>query len=103
VINRELVDGLASHGEGVGVVQLLIENQPDEPPPASLCAAWKDDLQARFTVLVDTRQEHLAPFFGTAVGTLPLHLVVTRDGIIRLSKLGPIPSDIKAVVEGWLP
>ena len=65
--------------------------------------AWRDDLQARFVVVVDTRQEHLAPFFGTAVGTLPLHLVVTRDGIVRYKKLGAIPTDVKAVVEGWLP
>lgn len=103
VINRELVDGLASRGEAVGVVQILVENQPDEPPPASLCAAWQGDLGARYTVLVDTRQEHLEPLFGGAVGTLPLHLVVTRDGVIRYRKLGAIPTDVKALVEGWLP
>jgi len=103
IINRELVDGLASRGDAVGVVQVLIENQPDEAPPQSLCAAWRDDLDARFAVLVDTRQEHLAPLFGTAVGTLPLHLVVTGDGVVRYKKLGAIPTDIKAVVEGWLP
>lgn len=103
IINRELVDGLASRGAAVGVLQILVENQPDEAPPQSLCAAWRDDLQARFVVMVDTRQEHLAPLFGTAVGTLPLHLVVTRDGIVRYKKLGAIPTDVKAVVEGWLP
>jgi len=103
VINRELVDGLASRGDAVGVLQILIENQPDEPPPQALCAAWRDDLSARYVVLVDTAQENLAPFFGSAVGTLPLHLVVTRDGIVRYKKLGAIPTDIKALVEGWLP
>jgi len=103
VINRELVDGLAERGDAVGVVQILIENQPDEAPPQSLCADWRDDLEARYTVLVDTRQENLAPFFGGAVGTLPLHLIVTRDGVVRLKKLGAIPTDIKALVEGWLP
>jgi|GEM_PF-1245112 len=103
VINRELVDGLASRGDAVGVLQLLVENQPDEPPPQSLCAAWRDDLQARYVVMVDTRQEHLAPLFGSAVGTLPLHLVVTRDGVVRYKKLGALPTDVKALVEGWLP
>lgn len=102
IINRELVDGFADRG-GVGVLQILIENQPEEPPPQSLCAAWRDDLQARFTVLIDTRQEHLQPMFGGAVGTLPLHLVVTRDGIVRFKKLGALPADIQAVVAGWLP
>lgn len=103
VINRELVDGLSERGDDVGVVQILIENQPDEAPPQSLCADWRDDLQARYAVLVDTRQENLAPFFGGAVGTLPLHLIVTGDGVVRLKKLGAIPTDIQALVEGWLP
>lgn len=103
IINRELVDGLASRGDAVGVVQILVENLPDEPPPASLCAAWRDDLEARFAVLVDTRQEHLEPLFGGTIGTLPLHLVVTGDGIVRYRKLGAIPTDVKALVEGWLP
>jgi hypothetical protein len=101
VINRELVDGLAD--EDVGVIQILVENQPDEPPPEALCAAWRDDLSARYTVWVDTRQEHLEPFFAGAIGTLPLHLVVTGDGVIRMKKLGAIPDDIQAIVEGWLP
>lgn len=103
IINRELVDGLASRGDAVGVVQILVENLPDEPPPASLCAAWRDDLEARYAVLVDTRQEHLEPLFGGTVGTLPLHLVVTGDGVVRYRKLGAIPTDVKALVEGWLP
>lgn len=103
VINRELVDGLASRGDTVGVAQILIEAQPDEAPPASLCADWRDTLGARFVVLVDTRQEHLAPFFGGGIGTLPLHLVVTGDGVVRFKTLGALPTDIKATVEGWLP
>lgn len=101
VINRELVDGLADRN--IGVVQILVENQPDQPPPQSLCAAWRDDLSARYTVWVDTEQVHLEPFFGGAIGTLPLHLVVTGNGVIRMKKLGAIPTDIRAIVEGWLP
>jgi len=101
LINRELVDGLA--GQSVGVVQILVENQPDQPPPQALCAAWRDDLSARYTVWVDTEQVHLEPFFAGAIGTLPLHLVVTRDGTVRMKKLGAVPSDIKAIVLGWLP
>lgn len=101
VINRELVDGLAA--EDVGVVQILVENQPDQAPPQALCAAWRDDLSARFAVWVDVEQVHLEPFFGGAIATLPLHLVVTGDGTIRMKKLGAIPTDIKAVVEAWLP
>ncbi|MFO0745709.1 MAG: redoxin family protein [Myxococcota bacterium] len=101
VINAQLVDGLAD--EDVGVIQILIEGAAGDPPPLSLCAGWQSDLGARYTVLVDTRQENLAPFFGTAIGTLPLHLVVTQDGMIRFKKLGAIPSDIQAIVAGWLP
>ena len=101
-INRELVDGFAGP-DNVARVQILVEAQPEEAPPQSLCAAWRDDLEARYTVLVDTRQAHLEPFFGGAVGTLPLHLIVTKDGTIVMKKLGPIPEDIHAQVEGWLP
>jgi len=101
IINRELVDGTA--GRNVGIVQILIERQPGEPPPSSLCAAWRDQLQARYEIWVDPRQVHLAPVFGGAVGTLPLHMVVTPDGIVRFWKLGALPVDIRALVEGWLP
>jgi cytochrome c biogenesis protein CcmG/thiol:disulfide interchange protein DsbE len=100
-INAKLVDGFAR--ESVGVVQLLIEGQPGEAPAESLCAAWQDELEARFTVLVDVDQTHLADFFGGAVATLPLHFVVTRDGTIRYRKLGELPGDIDAIVRGWLP
>jgi hypothetical protein len=41
--------------------------------------------------------------FGGAVGTLPLHLVVTGDGLVRYKKLGALPADVRALVEGWLP
>jgi hypothetical protein len=101
VINRELVDGLA--GESVGLVQILVEADPGVAPPAALCAAWKNDLGARYEVFVDTAQNHLGPVFGGSASTLPLHIITTKDGVIRLRKSGAIPDDIKAVVEGWLP
>jgi cytochrome c biogenesis protein CcmG/thiol:disulfide interchange protein DsbE len=100
-INAKLVDGFA--GRSAGVVQILVEGQPGEAPAASLCEAWASELEARFTVLVDVEQQHLAPFFGGAVATLPLHLVVTRDGVIRYRKLGELPADIDAILAGWLP
>lgn len=101
IINRELVDGLA--GSSVGTVQILIEGQPGQVPPVSLCSAWATELNARFTVLVDPDQAHLDGFFGGAIATLPLHLIVTRDGVIRFRKLGALPDDIKSLVSGWLP
>jgi len=101
IINRELVDGLA--GRNVGTLQILIESNAGSPPGQGLCAAWKSDLSARYDVFVDTRQEHLEPLFGGAIATLPLHLIVTPDGVIRLYKPGAIPNDIKGVVEGWIP
>ena len=101
IINSELVDGLA--GRNVGVAQILIESNAGSPPGQGLCAAWKADLSARYDVFVDTAQVHLEPVFGGAIATLPLHLVVTGDGVIRLFKPGAIPEDIKGVVSGWLP
>jgi len=101
IINTELVDGLA--GRNVGVVQILIENHPGQPPTQALCADWTTDLEARYTVLADVQQAHLPKFFGGAVATLPLHLIATKDGVIRYKKLGALPTDIKGLVEGWLP
>ena len=61
IINSELVDGLAD--KNVGVVQILIENQPGQAPTQALCQAWATDLEARYTVLVDVDQSHL-PILG---------------------------------------
>lgn len=101
VINAELVDALAGHN--VGVAQILIEADPGDPPPQSLCAVWRDELGARFDVYVDVAQESLAPHFGGAVATLPLHYIVTGDGTVRLRKLGALPTDIQQLVRDWLP
>ena len=89
IINSELVDGFA--GRSVGVVQILVENQPGDPPPQSLCTEWKDELEARFTVLNDPGQATVPQHFGGAVAQLPLHYIVTRDKTIRMRKLGALP------------
>ena len=101
VLNAELVDGLA--GKSVGVAQILVEDDPGLAPPQSLCAAWHDDLSARYDVFVDVDQESLEPHFGGAIANLPLHYIVTKDGTIRLRKLGALPDDIKQLVSDWLP
>jgi thiol-disulfide isomerase/thioredoxin len=100
IINADLVDGLAD--EDVGVVQILVENDPGDPPPRTLCAAWRDDLEARFEVVIDPEQKTLPQHFGTAIDTLPLHYIVTRDQTVRLRRLGELPPDIKARVEAWI-
>lgn len=100
-LNTELLDRFA--GQSVAVVQILIEDQPGEAPPVSLCAAWRDQLRARYLVLVDPAQVTLPQHFGTAIQTLPLHFIVTRDGTIRYRKLGELPADIGDRVADWLP
>ncbi|PIE17197.1 MAG: hypothetical protein CSA66_06490 [Proteobacteria bacterium] len=100
-LNEELVDGLAD--QRVGVAQILIEDDPGVPPETALCGAWRDGLNARYTVLVDTAQASLPQHFGDAVATLPLHFIVTRDGTIRLRKLGELPTNIAQLVQDWIP
>lgn len=104
-INDELFKELVTDGgKSVGVVQMLIEHEPGSPPRDLLCSSWKEELEADFDVWVDPRQEHLDPFFGAAgTGQLPVHLIVTKDGIIRSKIIGALPSDIKQRVEAWLP
>jgi len=101
ILNAQLVDGLAD--ESVAVVQILIEDQPGFAPPLSLCSAWKTELNARFDVLVDTEQLSLPDHFAGGIQTLPLHFIVTRDGVIRLRKLGDLPTNIQQLVRDWLP
>ena len=101
VLNADLVDGLAA--ESVGVAQVLIEDDPGVAPPQSLCGVWKTDLGARFDVFVDVDQESLAPHFGGAIATLPLHFIISRDGTIRLRKLGALPDGLATLVQDWIP
>ncbi len=81
----------------------MIEDDPGVAPPQGLCTVWRDDLNARFTVLVDTAQDSLDDHFGQAVATLPLHFIVDSDGVIRLRKVGELPTNIKDLVQGWIP
>lgn len=101
VLNEELVDGL--DGDAVGVAQLLIEGQPGEAPPQSLCAAWENDLSTAYSVFVDPEQNSLEAHFGGAIANLPVHYIVTRDGTIRYRKVGALPDNIKQLVSDWIP
>jgi hypothetical protein len=88
----------------VGVAQILIEQEPNQPPTAALCRAWGEDIGARFPIFVDPEQRMVAQHFGEAVGgTLPVHLIVSRDGTIRFRKVGDIPDDIGDRIADWLP
>lgn len=101
-IEEELVEGLA--GKSVGIIQILVEQGPGQPPADNLCTAWKTDLGTDFDVWVDLEQQHLLPFFGaTEAGTLPVHLIVTRDGVIQSKIVGALPTDIKQRLEAFLP
>ncbi len=100
IINSQVVDAFAD--QSVGAVQILIESDPGEAPPQALCGAWRDELGARFDIVVDVEQVTLEPFFGTGVSTLPLHLVVTRDGQIRHRNLGDIPANLTTLISDWL-
>lgn len=100
IINEQLVQ--IYDASQVGVLQILIENDPGEPPPLPLCAGWRDSFGAEFPVLIDLDQEMIGQHFGEAVGQLPVHLIVTSDTIIRYRKVGAIPEDIGQRVGDWL-
>jgi hypothetical protein len=102
IINAKVVDRFTDGR--VGVAQILVEDEPSKPPTLALCDAWGKDIGARFDVLVDPAQLMVGQHFGPAVGgTLPVHLIVTRDGTIRLRKVGDIPDDIGDRLAEWLP
>ena len=100
-LERELVDQLA--GKNVGVAQILMENDADTPPTLTLCGAWKSELKVSYDVFADLQQVHLAPIFGGKIANLPVHVVATRDGIVRYKRICPLPDDIQQIVTDWLP
>ncbi len=102
LINAKVVDRFT--GGRVGVAQILVEQEPNQPPTAALCRAWGVDIGARFPIFVDPEQRMVAQHFGEAVGgTLPVHLIVTRDGTIRFRKVGELPDNIGDRIADWLP
>ncbi|MEZ4267190.1 MAG: redoxin family protein [Myxococcota bacterium] len=102
IINSKVVDRFTTGR--VGVAQILIEEEPNRPPTTALCSAWGGDIGARFDIFVDPQQLMVPQHFGEAVGgTLPVHLIVSRDGTIRFRKVGDIPDDIGDRIADWLP
>ena len=100
-INTDIVDHF--DGKSVGATQILVENQVDEKPPLALCDQWtKQGGGTKYPVYVDTEWQMVDQHFGGAVGDLPVHLVVSRDGIIRLRKSGALPTNIQEVLASWI-
>lgn len=101
IIKRELVDHFDP--ARVRVIQLLVEQQPSEPPTLKLCEEWRDQLAAPFPIYVDLQQGTVPVYFGEKVPQLPFHMIVTSDGVIRFQLLGAIPTNIRELVGNWLP
>jgi hypothetical protein len=100
-LEAELVVGLA--GKNVGVAQILMENAAGSPPTTTLCGAWKTELNVSYDVFADLQQLHLEPIFGGNIANLPVHVIVTRDGVVRYVRIGALPDDIQQIVTDWLP
>jgi thiol-disulfide isomerase/thioredoxin len=91
-------------GQSVGITQILIEGVylDGGPPPQPLCGQWKALTGAEFDLYIDVEQNMLCDHFGEAVGTLPVHLLISGDGVVRLRLVGALPEDISARIAGWL-
>jgi thiol-disulfide isomerase/thioredoxin len=90
--------------QSVGITQILIEGVllDGSAPPQLLCGEWKALTGSEFDLYIDVEQDMLCDHFGVAVGTLPVHLLITGDGVIRLRLVGPLPEDISARISEWL-
>ena len=93
-------------GKGVGIVQILVEGMsPGVQAPLGLCAQWAGDALppvADFPVWIDVDQTMLCDHFGEAVGTLPVHLLVTGDGTVQSRIVGALPADMSDRINDWL-
>ena len=91
-------------GESVGITQILIEgvNLEGGPPPQGLCSQWAALTGPQFPLYIDVEQNMLCDHFGEAVGTLPVHLLISGDGVVRFRIVGALPEDISTRISEWL-
>ncbi|MBD89968.1 MAG: hypothetical protein CL940_06505 [Deltaproteobacteria bacterium] len=93
-------------GKNVGIVQILVEGMsPGVEAPLGLCGQWAGDALppiAEFPVWIDVEQSMICDHFGEAVGTLPVHLLVTGDGTVQSRIVGALPADMSARISDWL-
>lgn len=93
-------------GKNVGIAQILVEGMaPGEPAPLGLCAQWAGEALppvAEFPVWIDVDQTMVCDHFGEAVGTLPVHLLVTGDGTVQSRIVGALPADMSDRINDWL-
>ena len=102
VLNAELVE--PNDPQAVGVAQILLEDENGGPATTALCEGWRDGFGANYDILVDLDHTMLEPFFGGGpIEQLPVHLIVTGDGLIRYQLAANLPSDIAQRVTSWLP
>ena len=84
-------------------VQVLVEDDPGDPPTGAVCEDWADTLKPEFTLLTDPNQNTVPIFFASGITTLPMHLVVTKDKTIQYIALGPMGDDLTQLITDWLP
>lgn len=92
--------------KNVGIVQILVEGMnPGQEAPLGLCAQWAGDALppvAEYPVWIDADQTMVCDHFGEAVGTLPVHLLVTGDGTVQSRIVGALPADMADRINDWL-
>ena len=93
-------------GKNVGIAQILVEGMsPGQEAPQGLCAQWAGEALppvAEFPVWIDVDQTMICDHFGEAVGTLPVHLLVTGDGTVQSRIVGALPADMADRISDWL-
>lgn len=88
--------------QGLGVVQVLFEDEKGYPAGADFCKRWTDKFDLRFPVLVDPDFTMKSYFEGNVSGQTPLNMLIDRDAMIRYKATGPIPSDFKQHISDLL-
>jgi len=101
IINNDILPNIPA--ARTKVVQLLLEDNPGQAPPSTLCDAWVTDLSPQFDIYADVDQSVVSAFYNGAVPpSLPEHILVNREGTIVFQELGALPKDFDVIINDFL-
>ncbi len=89
--------------EGVGVVQVLFQDQSADAATTAFCDAWVQEFNLTIPVFIDPVGNTLEPFDNADIAAqMPLNVIIDRAGKVLFSDTGKI-DDVEGTLRQYLP